>query len=86
MVIGGVNQTIIEEDINAIDDGEDGVEDHMYNSVMVDNIGAGAIGGYGDCFDGSMLDRTTDQTTPSRKRAALNTGAQTQRNTVLHQD
>jgi len=43
MVIGGVNQTIIEEDQNAIDDGEDGIEPGMYNSVMVDGIGQGVI-------------------------------------------
>ena len=41
LVIGGVNQTIIEEDINAIDEGEDGIEPHMYNSVMVDQVGLG---------------------------------------------
>ena len=54
MVIGGVNQTIIEEDINAIDDGEDGIEPHMYNSVMVDPKGQGM----GDHLEEPTLDKS----------------------------
>jgi len=84
MVIGGVNQTIIEEDINGIDDGEDGVADHMYNSVMVvDNIGQGVS----ECVDESALgvDKSMDRSTLSKSKS-LNSGAQTQRNIVLHQD
>ena len=81
MVLGGVNQTIIEEDPEGLDDGEDGVQDDMYNSVMVDNMGTRGVIEY---LDGPPI--TTPPRSSLQAITSLGSGSKTQRNVVLSQD